>query len=431
MNLDYSPKHIVIENDGVMDLNAIRLIGASSKRGDSSKIGHFGSGGCYALAYLLRNNINFSLYIGMHKVAIEKHTTDFRGKPVDVIHVDGVPTSMTTDMGPKWTTYQAFRELYCNSLDEGSEDPVRLVSEYQPEENKTAFVIENVGEMSDVITNFNQYFSRNTKVVYSGAIGNIIEKASPDCLRIYRKGILVHTEKTDGYAYDYDLTNLELTEDRTALYPWSWKQGVLELLYSCADKGVVRKVVDTNAKELSLTNDSYVSTYSSELTPVWEEVIGNRTIATATQVAFASDLKQPLSGELLTLPEKVFEDVKTVFPNVKTLFSGKGGSDYVIEPTTASQKQLIDRVMEKLQASNINITYPINVVKFSKDELMGMADRESMTILISSKVFYQGDQVVMETLLEEWVHLEFNVNDNTRDMQDVLLRLVSQKVMEG
>lgn len=48
--------YLKIENEGTVPVEAFTLIGASSKRDDSSKIGMFGSGNKYALAYLLRNN---------------------------------------------------------------------------------------------------------------------------------------------------------------------------------------------------------------------------------------------------------------------------------------------------------------------------------------------------------------------------------------
>ena len=48
-------KYLIITNKGEIEPQALHLVGASTKRGDSSKIGQFGSGNKYALAYLLRN----------------------------------------------------------------------------------------------------------------------------------------------------------------------------------------------------------------------------------------------------------------------------------------------------------------------------------------------------------------------------------------
>lgn len=50
--------YLKISNKGLLDVEALTLLGASSKRGDNTKIGMFGSGNKFSLAYLLRNNYN-------------------------------------------------------------------------------------------------------------------------------------------------------------------------------------------------------------------------------------------------------------------------------------------------------------------------------------------------------------------------------------
>ena len=48
--------YLKIRSKGKIDIEALSLLGASSKRGDETKIGQFGSGNKFAIAYLLRNN---------------------------------------------------------------------------------------------------------------------------------------------------------------------------------------------------------------------------------------------------------------------------------------------------------------------------------------------------------------------------------------
>ena len=55
-------KFIKIESKGNIDPQAFVLLGASTKRDDESKIGFFGSGLKYSIAYLLRNNIEFKVF---------------------------------------------------------------------------------------------------------------------------------------------------------------------------------------------------------------------------------------------------------------------------------------------------------------------------------------------------------------------------------
>ena len=51
-----------VSSTGIIDTNLLRIIGFSTKRGDETQFGHFGSGVKYSMALLIRNNITFNLY---------------------------------------------------------------------------------------------------------------------------------------------------------------------------------------------------------------------------------------------------------------------------------------------------------------------------------------------------------------------------------
>jgi hypothetical protein len=61
--------------------------------------------------------------------------------------------------------------------------------------------------------------------------------------------------------------------------------------------------------------------------------------------------------------------------------------------------------------------YPITSVK-SLGRYMGLADDGK--IYITQLAFDKGMKQVVATLLEEWIHLDFLVNDCTREMQNIL-----------
>ena len=111
--------YILFRNDGEIDPNALKLLGASTKRNDSSKIGFFGSGLKYALAYLLRKGIETRIFSGNKEIKLSTKRSRFRDQSFDVICVNGSETSLTTSMGVDWKGWFAVREIYCNALDEG------------------------------------------------------------------------------------------------------------------------------------------------------------------------------------------------------------------------------------------------------------------------------------------------------------------------
>src|ERR1700733_10667999 len=96
-------KWIKIVSQGIIDPKAFHFIDASTKRDDKTKIGFFGSGLKYSLAYLLRNKINFRVFSDFKEFSFTTEATPFRGdKWFDVICIDGIPTSLTTEMGIDW-----------------------------------------------------------------------------------------------------------------------------------------------------------------------------------------------------------------------------------------------------------------------------------------------------------------------------------------
>lgn len=104
-------KWLLIENRGEMDVNALILMGGSTKRGDSTKIGHFGSGNKYSIALLMKKGIQFKIFSGKTEFVLTTEKVEFRDKSFDKILVNGKETSLTTDMGPQWDTWMVVREF--------------------------------------------------------------------------------------------------------------------------------------------------------------------------------------------------------------------------------------------------------------------------------------------------------------------------------
>ena len=104
-------QYIMIRNKGKIIPQDIILMGSSTKRGDETKIGQFGSGSKFSLSWLLRNDCKPSIYSGKEEISIETRMVEHRGHPRDVIYVAGENTNITTELGLKWTCWMALREL--------------------------------------------------------------------------------------------------------------------------------------------------------------------------------------------------------------------------------------------------------------------------------------------------------------------------------
>ena len=78
-------KYLRIANNGELDMRLVSLMGGTTKNRDEYKIGQFGSGLKYTLAYLLRRNLVFKIFIGEEAVKIGLETEVIRGEEFEII----------------------------------------------------------------------------------------------------------------------------------------------------------------------------------------------------------------------------------------------------------------------------------------------------------------------------------------------------------
>lgn len=203
-----------ITNKGLICAEDLMLIGSSSKREQTGKIGMFGSGWKYALSWLIRNDLTPTIYSGQYHLKIGSNVKLHRDTPVQVITVDGQETSLTTQMGPKWTGWMAIREILSNAIDEGGHTITTVwAPEFKGEQDKTVVYIPMNGELSDVMLKFDAYFAFYRKESYVTPVARIFFKTEQSNFNIYRKGIRCF-DTSNKTGTDFDFTDININEDR-------------------------------------------------------------------------------------------------------------------------------------------------------------------------------------------------------------------------
>lgn len=206
--------YLRIENNGLICAEDLMLIGSSTKREQTDKIGMFGSGWKYALSWLLRNESNPVIFSGEKEIKVDFEISMHRDNPVRVITVDGVKTSLTTEMGPKWTGWMCLREIISNAIDEGG---YKMRTEYNPtftnELDKTVIYVPLNTELAKVMLDFDSYFSFDRKPSYTFKSGKVFVKPAHSNVSIYRKGIRCSDYQFNS-VLDFDLTDVNIDENR-------------------------------------------------------------------------------------------------------------------------------------------------------------------------------------------------------------------------
>lgn len=209
--------YLRITNNGLICAEDLMLIGSSTKRDQVGKIGMFGSGWKYALAWLMRNGCKPIIMSGTTLLDVDFTVKMHRDKAVEVITVNGEATSLTTEMGPKWTGWMALREIISNAIDEGGHE---IQTAWNPmpfrgEEGITTIYIPMNSELAEVMLQFDRYFAFNRKETFKNPFGRLFLKKESSPMNIYRRGIRCFDTKKESLI-DFDFEDIAINEDRLA-----------------------------------------------------------------------------------------------------------------------------------------------------------------------------------------------------------------------
>ncbi len=378
-------KYIIFKNKGVITETAITTFGISSKE-TTNAIGFFGTGLKYAIAICLRERNSISIYRGLAIDVFDLKRTTVRVDEFDIITKNDVPLAFSTELGKTWTIEQAFRELYCNTMDEGGE--VYLADELPEAEDNLTYVIISGSSFLECYYNRSHIILDSTPV-YSNAYMEIHDKASEF---VYYRGIqAMKLSHPSRFTYNV-LQKMDLTEDRTIKYNFEAIGAITRGIVTCDNPMLLKDILLVNADTFEESLDySYSTRDASEVFKVFSAGIVKQTNArfNVTLVSLLSKLHMPVEiyvdAVLNSIEKKAYKKAYN--------FCKKIGYD-------------LDK-------------YPVRIVDSLGTGVLGQAKDE--TILVSKLAFSMGTKMVTGTLIEEFIHLEYSVRDGSRAMQEHLL----------
>ncbi len=415
-------KRLVIVNKGTIEPNALVLLGASTKRDDASKIGMFGSGNKYALAYLLRNGYKVYIKSGGVPIRISLKSAVLRDQQFDVLCINGRQTSITTEFGYHWKLWYAIRELYTNAIDEGLVYFGVVERHKIPPcaEDETQISIDMTPELADFVFNMRDYFARDKEIVFENEHGQILRKHGA-AGRLYYRGILVYEHK-EGSMFDYNVSDIHLNEDRQVAYPWQIPERVWRLLYSCTDPTVCRQVLTGMQGKPYLEgkiDERYADrqdTYICE--EAWTEAVGENVIAPAMMQEHVEAEERAYT---LMLPTNLFYGLIDTCKRVRSAraFRKSDGETLVtVAKVNAVQQATLDAATAFLTTCQLMPEQTIRIVNFADPDQLGQA--KNGEIFVSVKCLDRGVHETCTCVLEEALHITSGKSDFTRGFQNAI-----------
>lgn len=419
-------KKLLIVNKGLLELEALTLLGASTKRDDQQKIGMFGSGNKYALAYFARNRHELAIATGGRQVTVSLAVAHLRDMTFDVLCIDGQRTSITTEFGHKWTLWQAVRELYTNAVDEGLVH-FGLVDEVPPcAVDETQIVVGCTNELAELLFNIKDYIATGKEVVFENKCGQILRKHDTKG-RIYNKGILVY--ECEQSIFDYNFTDIDMNENREPAYNWQLSERVWRLLYKCDNPLIIRQVLG-NVKAGSLEfkiDDSLVSGQEVEMNnaskAAWNDALSDHLIAPWTMGGYVPDAERACTW---LLPAKLYDALLRACTAAKSasgfMFTHKNASFAFAKPDAAQQATL-DAALRFLDEVQMRPPNKIDTCLFLADGRSASDINATVlddVILLGLNCLDRGMQTTALAIVEEGLHIKSGYSDNTRAFQTAI-----------
>ena len=417
--------YVCFENKGEVPINAFKLLGASSKRNDSSKIGYFGTGLKYAIAVMLKQGIEFKVFSGEKEVKISTRKTKFIDENIDVMTVNGEKTSITLDAGIDWEPWFAIREIYSNTMDENGSMAVN-----QPLEAKAGhtriFIDAEADALKDIFEHWNAYFAQNRPVRFKNLSGSIMDKlpAFPEFV-VFRKGIRVYSNRRHSIL-DYDLNSLDINESRVAMYSWQVTERCSEML-AASDVDTIKKFLtlfkNPARNEYTEWQDSFwdmTATYT--FSEAWLEALEEKRLVPAN---FAGHYD--ITETTLVLPDKLIDKLKARFGDAINTVGDNKDKFTIINNV---DKQSLQKMLDVFEVAGFEWGVDkIDIVIFNDKDILGQA--KDGRVLLSKNLFtplYRHK--VAPTLLEEIAHAQTGFSDCTRNMQDFLFSTITNLAKE-
>lgn len=412
--------YLLIENNGEMELAGLRLLGASSKRDDSSKIGKFGTGSKYALAVAMRHGWDVQVFRGLTPVKVETRPESFRGTTYQELCIDGIPTSITTEAGVDWEPWFIIRELYCNALDEDGAN-LTIKDTIQPEEGKTKIYIRMTEEVQDIYANWDECFAFNRSPLMKCPRGAVY--TGSDAGLVYRMGIRVFRQTNFNWLYHYDLIDLPITEARTPGSDFRMNLEIEKMWKMFATSQMVKDLCRSQDKVEYNMSWSYCHVPPTQASNGWLCLQGFKIIPMEYGAQFTDELQRPH----VVLPANLCKWLEGAYPqlDVCKLCTVKG-STYIVKEKTDKQRMLIADALGFLKDSFPEIMKCNVLVAEMDKDLLGTVDDNA--IILSTRVFSLGRREITATLLEEYAHYTTDCLDETRYMQNVLINFVINSI---
>lgn len=418
-------KYLKISNQGSLDIRLVSLMGGTTKRNNAHKIGQFGTGLKYVLAYMVRNNLDFCISIDGEKVEISHKEENINNDVFKVVQINGSNTSITHKMGAEWRPWMIVREIYSNALDEGGAK-YELTDEIHCEKNRTEFYIELTPEFLKVYNDWGKYFIVGQEPMFKGQ--SFAVHPSDGHLKIYKQGILIKEDKDKKSLFRYDIKNADINELRE--YKGYLPYDVFSCLASL-DKRSIEYFLENCTDEHYEGSIDY--DWGTELSESWGEAIGSAKIIHKEAVNNITSRGIDIDlGACLVVPKKVYTALTKKFEGVGALRTAQKAGDFFESPDIKLELR-VQQALKTLEAAGYHISPELKFIigVFGDQNILAKVNIDKKEVLISEKHVDKSLFEICTMLIEENEHFKTGFEDCSRSFQQHFINLYAKTLLNN
>lgn len=376
---------IIFKNVGEIDPRSITTFGVSSKE-NASAVGFFGTGLKYAIAILLREGCGITIFSGKRQLSFGTRSDKIRVDSFEFVTMNRRRLGFTTELGKTWETWQAFRELYCNCMDEGGEVREAKPGEVIHAEPGSTTIMVTGGSFAEV------YHNRSDIILETDPLetGDGCDLHPGPSQFVFYRGVRAY-RLPHASQFTYNVKRkIDLTEDRTIKYLFEAEGAMRQTIMTMGSPERIRQIITApkGTMENSLEFRGVVPS---------DAFLGEvRTLANA----FARELNQSA--------------LEACRPWLLEALPEEGEA---LEPLEQSR---LKKAVDFSRAVGFEVdAFPIIATDWLGEGVLGRA--HDGKIYISKRAFMMGTKMLAGTLIEEFLHLKYQLHDCDRDMQNFLM----------
>lgn len=420
-------KYLKIQNDGILDIRLVALMGGTTKADDEYKIGQFGTGLKYTLAFLYRNNLDFKIFVGEEEVKLHTEIETIRNEDFEIICINGQRTSITTRMGESWDAWMIVREIWCNALDEGG--AIKTITDtVAGQEGKTCFFIQVDSQVQKVLDSWEKYFIHHKEPMFK----NIFHAIYPggDKLRLYKNGVLIYeSQQTDQPAlFAYDILNANINELRE--FKGHIQYEITQAL-AAANERVATYFLENIKEKYFEGSDQMSYSWWQTWSDSWKKVLGSAKIIhpKAKEDIEARGIEIDTTSTIL-VPKSVYTELTKQFKGIGALTVAAKACEFYeqySEPVENRIKQALTILEHCEYIMHPELTF---VYGFFEDKrINAQVSLNERKIYISQTLLQKPLFTVVSMLIEENEHFNTGMADHTREFQQHFIDLYARALL--